>query len=243
MRWLYLLVFVAGLVTLGMELSASRLLEPAFGNSQIVWAALIGLILLSLAAGAWLGGLLADRYPHRSALELTLTAGALCVAFVPLLSTPVLRLASQGLAEFAPGLLIGALLAVGLLFAAPAMLLGTATPWAVRLAMEVNEQERATRSSSEKTHLPSNLRSWQDGGPPLRYGHRRQSDRGVSTRTLADPSLWHALDFLSAGVAVIGRNQRQRIPPVASLGSAGGNRHRVGGRLVSAAARCARRLG
>jgi len=155
MRWLYLLVFVAGLVTLGMELSASRLLEPAFGNSQIVWAALIGLILLSLAAGAWLGGLLADRYPHRSALELTLTAGALCVAFVPLLSTPVLRLASQVLAEFAPGLLIGALLAVGLLFAAPAMLLGTATPWAVRLAMEVNEQERATRSSSEKTHLPS----------------------------------------------------------------------------------------
>ena len=49
MRFLYLLVFTAGLVTLGMELSASRLLEPAFGNSQIVWAALIGLILLSLA--------------------------------------------------------------------------------------------------------------------------------------------------------------------------------------------------
>jgi MFS family permease len=135
MRSLSWLIFTAGLVTLGMELSASRLLEPAFGNSQIVWAAIIGLILLSLAVGAWLGGWLADRYPHRYALELTLTAGAVGVALVPLLSTPVLRLASQGMADFAPGLLFGALVAVGLLFAIPAILLGTATPWAVRLAM------------------------------------------------------------------------------------------------------------
>lgn len=136
MGWrLPLLVFTAGLVTLGMELSAARLLEPAFGNSQIVWAALIGLILLSLAAGAWLGGRLADRYPHLRELELTLTLAALGVATVPLLSPFVLRLAAVGLAEFAPGLLAGALLAVTLLFAVPGILLGTATPWAVRLAV------------------------------------------------------------------------------------------------------------
>lgn len=134
MRSLYLLVFAAGLVTLGMELSASRLLEPAFGNSQIVWAALIGLILLSLAVGAWLGGWLADRFPHRRALDLVLTAGALGVALAPLVSTPVLRLAAQGLASFTPDLLMGALVAVGLLFGLPAILLGAATPWALRLA-------------------------------------------------------------------------------------------------------------
>ncbi len=146
MRFLYLLVFTAGLVTLGMELSASRLLEPAFGNSQIVWAALIGLILLSLATGAWLGGLLADRYPRRRELELTLTAGAVSVALVPLLSPPVLRLASQGLADFAPGLLLGALLAVCLLFAVPAVLLGVATPGAVRRAREEKgSEERGAR--------------------------------------------------------------------------------------------------
>jgi spermidine synthase len=132
---LSLLVFTTGLVTLGMEFSASRLLEPAFGNSQLVWAALIGLILLSLAVGAWLGGRLADRYPSRRAMDLVLTAAAVAVALVPLLSTPVLQLAATGMADLAPGLLAGALLAVTLLFAVPAILLGTATPWAVRLTV------------------------------------------------------------------------------------------------------------
>ena len=54
-RFLNLLVFAAGLVTLGVELAGARLLDPWFGNSLIVWANLIGLILLYLAAGAWLG--------------------------------------------------------------------------------------------------------------------------------------------------------------------------------------------
>jgi MFS family permease len=159
MRSLYLLVFTAGLVTLGMELSAARLLEPAFGNSQIVWAALIGLILLSLAVGAWLGGWLADRFPRRRELDLTLTAGALAVAVAPLASTPVLRLAAQGLAAFAPDLLIGALLAVGLLFGVPAILLGTATPWAVRLAAEAKESdwESGRGEEGEMERQKSNL--------------------------------------------------------------------------------------
>ncbi len=163
---LYLLVFTAGLVTLAMELSAARLLEPAFGNSQIVWATLIGLILLSLAVGAWLGGTLADRYPRRRELELTLTAGAIGVALVPLLSTPVLRMASQGLADFAPGLLIGALLAVSLLFAVPAVLLGTATPWAVRLAMESGRQEIGTSDPTNPTNSTNPTNPSPTSAPP-----------------------------------------------------------------------------
>ena len=135
MRYLLLLVFTAGLVTLGMELSASRLLEPAFGNNQIVWSALIGLILLYLALGAWLGGKLADRYPRRPALDITLTAAAVGVALIPLFSVPVLRWASRGLAGFEVGLLAGSLLTVLLLFSIPGILLGTATPWAIRLSL------------------------------------------------------------------------------------------------------------
>ncbi len=138
MRSLYLLVFTSGFVTLGVELSASRLLEPAFGSSQIVWAALIGMILLYLALGAWLGGRLADRYPRRAVLDGVLTAAAVGVALIPLFSRPVLQMAATGLEAFAPGLLGGALAAILLLFSIPVLLLGTASTWAVRLLLDAS---------------------------------------------------------------------------------------------------------
>lgn len=135
MKYLPILVFTTGAATLGMELSASRLLEPTFGNNQIVWAALIGMILLYLALGAWLGGKLADRFPRRRELDMTLTLAAIGVALAPTFARPVLSMAAAGMAGFEVGLLAGALLAVLVLFSIPGILLGTATPWAIRLSV------------------------------------------------------------------------------------------------------------
>lgn len=134
-KYLSILVFTTGAVTLGVELSASRLLEPVFGNNQIVWAALIGLILLYLALGAWLGGKLADRFPQIAVLERVVVGGAIGVALIPIMSGPILRWAATGIDHFRVGLLVGALLAILLLFSLPVILLGTVSPWAVRLAV------------------------------------------------------------------------------------------------------------
>lgn len=134
--YIYLLVFVSGFTTLGVELSASRLLDPWFGNSLIVWASLIGLILLYLSVGYWLGGRLADRSPRLLTLLRLSGLGALGVGLVPLASRPVLSLATSGLADLNPGLLAGSMGAVLLLFAVPVTLLGCASPFAVRLLLK-----------------------------------------------------------------------------------------------------------
>ena len=133
--YLYLLVVTAGFTTLGVELSASRLLDPWFGNSLIVWASLIGLILLYLTAGYWLGGRVADRWPSPLVLLRLTGAAAFGVGLIPTLSRPVLRLASLGLDTFDAGVLAGSMTAILVLFSAPVTLLGCVSPYAVRLAI------------------------------------------------------------------------------------------------------------
>ena len=136
MRLIYLLVFVGGLTTLGVELSAARLLAPWFGNSLPVWASLIGLILVYLSLGYWLGGRLADRDPRpRQIFRLGLWAG-LWVGLIPPLSRPILRMASQGFAVFDAGLLAGSFVGVMFLFALPVTLLGCISPFAIRLVLD-----------------------------------------------------------------------------------------------------------
>ena len=86
---LILQVFIAGVCSLAVEVSASRLLIPYFGDSIFVWANLIGLILLYLTIGYYVGGRLADRLPDvRVFYALTIVA-AIFIALVPALAHPL----------------------------------------------------------------------------------------------------------------------------------------------------------
>ena len=70
-------VFTSGAVLLGLEIAASRVLAPFFGNSLFVWGALIGVVLTGLAIGYWVGGVVADRWPSPLLMIGAMTLGAL----------------------------------------------------------------------------------------------------------------------------------------------------------------------
>jgi spermidine synthase len=122
-------VFVGGAVLLSVELAASRVLAPYFGNSLFVWGALIGVVLAGLSIGYTVGGALADRRPSLASLRLVLAVGGVCVLAVPLLDEPVLEL----VVRLDPGPRLDPLLAAVVLFGPASVVLAAVTPIAIRL--------------------------------------------------------------------------------------------------------------
>jgi spermidine synthase len=128
-------VFTGGGATLATEIAASRLLAPYFGSSTIVWANIIGLILVYLSLGYWLGGKLADRRPQPRLLGRIIVVAALAIAVTPFVSRPILDLALRGLDAVSVGAVVGSFFAALALFALPVTLLGAVSPFAIRLAL------------------------------------------------------------------------------------------------------------
>jgi len=133
-RFLYALVFVVGISTLGAEIAAARLMAPFFGASTIVWANTIGVVLVALSVGYWLGGRLGDRYPTIRHLCLAALLAAILLALVPLVARPFLDISTEALDEIEAGAFVGSLFAVLILVAIPVGIAGTCSPWAIRLA-------------------------------------------------------------------------------------------------------------
>ena len=133
-RFLYALVFVVGMASLGAEIAAARLMSPYFGASTIVWANTIAVVLVSLSIGYWLGGRLGDQHPHLRGLCGLVGAAALLLALVPFAARPFLSVSVDALDQISAGAFFGSLLGVLALVAVPVVLLGACSPWAVRLA-------------------------------------------------------------------------------------------------------------
>jgi MFS family permease len=88
--YLYVTAFAGGLVSLAVEMAASSLLRNHFGTANLVWAAIIGLILLFLTAGYFLGGRWADRSPHPATLYQIVAWAGFLTGIVPFAAHPVL---------------------------------------------------------------------------------------------------------------------------------------------------------
>jgi spermidine synthase len=134
-RFLGLAVFTSGMTALGVEMAASRLLGNVFGTSNLVWANIIGLILVYLTAGYFLGGRWADRHPEPSIFYRIMAWSALTTALVPVISRPVLLAAVAAVEQVDAAVVLGSFGAVLVLFSVPITLMGCISPFAIRLAI------------------------------------------------------------------------------------------------------------
>jgi len=134
-------VFTSGAALLCVELAASRVLSPFFGNSLFVWGALIGVVLAGLAIGYWAGGALADRIPAPELLAVVIGLGAAGVLAIPFLDDHVL----EAVVSWDPGPRANPVIASILLFGLPSILLSGTTPIAVRL--RTRELEKVGRTA------------------------------------------------------------------------------------------------
>jgi spermidine synthase len=129
-------VFVAGMTSLALELGASRLLGNVFGTSNIVWANIIGLILVYLTAGYFIGGRWADRSASTRTFYAILLWASFTAGLVPVIARPVLHGAAAAVENLNAAVMAGSFLAVLILFIVPVTLLGCVSPFAIRLAMK-----------------------------------------------------------------------------------------------------------
>jgi spermidine synthase len=136
---LELLVFVVGTSTLGAEIAAARLMAPFFGDSTIVWANTIAIVLVALSVGYWFGGRMADRHPHLRGLCLLVLAASILLGLVPLVAHPFLTLSVEAFDNISIGTFAGSLLGVLALVAVPVLMLGAVSPWAIRLKLRTVE--------------------------------------------------------------------------------------------------------
>ncbi len=126
--FLLLTVAITGGLVMVIEITGARIIAPYFGVGLFVWTSLISVTLLALAAGYWVGGVLADRRQSAPTLYALIGLAGLYVVLTPWLRTPVLTLCVP------MGLRTGAFVSAAILFGPPLFLLGAVSPLAVRLA-------------------------------------------------------------------------------------------------------------
>jgi spermidine synthase len=128
---LEIIVFVSGAVVMILEIVGSRVYAPYLGASIYIWTSLIGIIMGSLSIGYYYGGLLADKGANYKTLARIIFLAGCFILLTNLIKHPIL----SGVTSIYPDPKVAALIAGLFLFVVPSILLGTVSPYAVKLGL------------------------------------------------------------------------------------------------------------
>lgn len=111
----YLVVLTLGVLSMGFQLLASRLLNPHFGSSIIVWAWLISTFLAAFSLGSMVGGSISNAADGRRERLRLIAAiiGVVALAFTAFFGRRALGMIEVAFLDMSTGLLVSC---VGLFF-------------------------------------------------------------------------------------------------------------------------------
>lgn len=128
---LYAIIFCFGILSMGYQQVASRVLAPYFGSDYIVWSVLISTFLAAFTAGSFLGGWVSGLKAGSRQLAV-LIVGA--VAVISLLVGELGRRGILSALELSiESVILALVVACVILFAPPVIALSSITPVAIEL--------------------------------------------------------------------------------------------------------------
>jgi len=116
---------------MSLEILGSRILAPYFGSTLFVWGSLIGVVLISLSVGYFLGGKLADKKPDFNILAGLLFISGIFIFLIPTFASVIFDIDFITINET-----YGPLIVTFILFFIPAMLLAMVSPIAIKLKVK-----------------------------------------------------------------------------------------------------------
>jgi len=125
---LLFIVFITGAAVLVVEVVATRILAPYFGNTIYTVSSILGVVLAALSAGYYLGGRFSDKHPSLKWFFGIILASGLSIFLLELLILFVLPKIGYALS-----IVSGPLISAIILFFIPSFLLGTLSPFAIKL--------------------------------------------------------------------------------------------------------------
>lgn len=125
---IYIIVFLCGWVLMTVEILGGRMLAPVFGSGIEVWGSIIGVFLLSLSLGYFLGGFLSQKVASIYVLIKIVACAGILIAILPIYYSEL----TIKLWDFGPRL--GPLTSSTLLFLPPSVLLGMVSPYSIHLS-------------------------------------------------------------------------------------------------------------
>ncbi|OGK09333.1 hypothetical protein A2767_03820 [Candidatus Roizmanbacteria bacterium RIFCSPHIGHO2_01_FULL_35_10] len=137
-------IFITGAAVLIVEITATRILSPYFGNTLYTFSSVIGVVLTALSLGYYIGGVYSDKYPTQKLFFSIIILSGFSTLILRVLMSFLLPILGKSFT-----IISGPLITSTVLFFIPSFLLGMLSPYAVKLRQMSFPKEGVGRAAGE----------------------------------------------------------------------------------------------